>query len=69
MQDCGISDFLLRNVKVLHISIPTLIVLFVYLFLINVSKLLTWRGNNSEVTKPKPEVKDLTKSYQFIVRS
>ena len=28
-----------------------------------------WRGNNLEVTKPKLEVKDLTKSYQFIVRS
>ncbi len=28
-----------------------------------------WRENNSEVTKPKPEVKDLTKLYQLIVRS
>ena len=28
-----------------------------------------WRENNLEVTKPKLEVKDLTKSYQFIVRS
>ncbi len=28
-----------------------------------------WRGNKSEVTKPKLEVKNLTKSYQFIVRS
>ena len=25
-----------------------------------------WRGNNSEVTKPKLEVKKLTKSYRFI---
>jgi hypothetical protein len=29
--------------------------------------LTPWRENNSEATKPKPEVKDLAKLYQLIV--